>query len=251
MSTEMVVLCNHLILCRPLLVLPSIFPNIRDFTNELAVLIRWPKYWSFSFSNTPSNEYSGLISFRVNWFDLFAVQGTFNYLLQHQNSKTSILQHSALFIVQLSHLYVTTGKTIASTIWTFVGKVVSLLFNTLSGFVISFLPRNKHLLTSWLCHHPQWQGAQEKKICHCFHFFPSICCEVMGLDAMFFECWALSQLFLFCSFTPIKRLFSSSSLSAIRVVSSAYLRLLLVLLAVLIPACDSSSLAFLHDVLCI
>ena len=117
--------------------------------------IRWPKYWSFSFSNTPSNEYSGLISFRINWFDLFAVQGTFNCLLQHQNSKGSILQHSALFTVQLSHLYVTTGKTIASTIWTFVGKVVSLLFNTLSGFVISFLPRNKHLLTSWLCHRPQ------------------------------------------------------------------------------------------------
>ena len=141
---------NHLILCRTLL-LPSIFPNIRVFSSELALLmIRWPKYWSFSFSFSisPSNEYSGLISFRVDWFDLPAVQGTLKSLLQHQNLKALVLQCSALFMVQLSHLYVTTGKIVALTIQTFVNKVMSLFFNTLSRFVIAFPPRSKHLLIS-------------------------------------------------------------------------------------------------------
>ena len=135
---------NHLTLCRPLL-LPSIFPSIRVFSNELAF---WPKYWSFSIN--PSNEYSGLISFRTDWLDLLAVQGTLKSLLQHHSSKVSVLQRSAFFMVQLSHSYVTTGKTIVLTTWTFVGKVMSLLFNMLSRFVIAFLPRNEHLLISWL-----------------------------------------------------------------------------------------------------
>ena len=149
MSIELVMLSNHLILCHPLL-LPSIFPIIRFLSNELALLIRWPKDWSFSFSNSPSNEYSGLISFRIDWFDLLAVQGTLKNLLQHHSSKASILWCSAFSMVQLSHPYMTTGKTIALTIWTFVDKVMSLPFNTLSRFVIAFLPRSRHLLISWL-----------------------------------------------------------------------------------------------------
>ena len=140
---------NHLILCRPLLFLPSIFPSIRVFFNESALRMRWPKYWSFSFSISPSNEYSGVISFRMDWLDLLAVQGTLKSLLQHHSSKASVLQSSTFFIVQLLHPYLTTGKTIALTKWTFVGKV-SLLFNMLSRLVIAFLPRNKHLLISWL-----------------------------------------------------------------------------------------------------
>ena len=140
---------NHLILCRPLL-LPSIFPSIRVFSNESALHIRWPEYWSFSLSISPSNEHPGLISFRMDWLDLFAVQGILKILLQHHSSKSSILQHSAFFIVQLSHPYMTTGKTIALTKWTFVGKVMSLLFNMLSRLLITFLPRTKHLLISWL-----------------------------------------------------------------------------------------------------
>ena len=131
---------NHLILCRPLLLLPSIFPSIRVFSSELAPWIRWPKYWNFSFIINPSNDYSGLISSRIDWFDLLAVQGTLK----------SLLQYCSFFIVQLSHLYMTTGKTIALTRWTFVGKVISLLFNTLSWFVIAFLPRSRGLLISWL-----------------------------------------------------------------------------------------------------
>ena len=141
---------NHLILCRPLLLLPSVFPSISVFSNESALRIRWPKYWSFSFSISPSNEYSGLISFRINWLDLLAVQGTLKSLLQHHSSKASILWYSTFFMVQLSHPYMTTGKTIALTMWTFVGKVMSLLFNMLSRLVIAFLPRGKHLLISWL-----------------------------------------------------------------------------------------------------
>ena len=139
-----------LILCRPLLLLPSIFPSIRVFSNESALCIRWPKYWSFSFSISPPNEYSGLISFRMDWLDLPAVQGTLKSLLQHHSSKTSILKHSAFFIVQLSHPYMTTGKTIALTGWTFVSQVMSLLYNMLSRLVIAFLSRSKHLLISWL-----------------------------------------------------------------------------------------------------
>ena len=141
---------NHLILYHPLLLLPSVFPSIRVFSDESVLCIRWPKYWSFSFSISPSNEYSGLISFRVDWFDLLALQGALKSLLQHHSSKTSMLQHSAFFIVQLSHLYMTTGKTIALTRWTFVGKVVSLLLNMLSRLAITFLPRSKCPLISWL-----------------------------------------------------------------------------------------------------
>ena len=139
MSIELVMPSNHLILCHPLLLLSSIFPNIRVFSNESVLYIRWPKYWSFNFSINPSNEYSGLISFRMDWLGLFAVRGTLKSLLQHHSSKASILQCSAFFMVQLSHPYMTTGKTIALTRWTFVSKVISLLFNMLSRFVIAFL----------------------------------------------------------------------------------------------------------------
>ena len=148
-SIESVMPSNHLILCRPLL-LPSILLSIKVFSNESVLHIRWPKYWSFSFSISPSNEYSQLISFRIDWFDLLAVQGTLKNLLQYHGSKASILQHSTFFIVQLSHPYMTTGKTIALTRRTFVGKVMSLLFNTLSRLVITFLPKSKRLLISWL-----------------------------------------------------------------------------------------------------
>ena len=141
---------NHLIIYCPLLLPPSIFPKIRVFSNESVLCVWWPKYWSFSFNISPSNEYSGLISFSIDWLDLLAVQGTQKSLLQHQSSKASILQCSAFFIVQLSHPYMTTGKTMALTRQTFVGKVMSLLFNMLSRLVITFLPRNKCLLISWL-----------------------------------------------------------------------------------------------------
>ena len=141
---------NHLILCCHLLLLPSIFPSIRVFSNESFLHIRGPKYWSFSFNISPSSEHPGLISFKMDWLDLLAVQGTLKSLLQHHSSKASILRRSAFFIVQLSHPYMTTGKTIGLTRWTFVGKVMSLLFNMLSRMVITFLPRSKHLLISWL-----------------------------------------------------------------------------------------------------
>ena len=149
-SIESVMPSNHLILCHPLLLLPLIFPSIRVFSNESVLRIRWPKYWSFSFSISPSNKYSGLISFRMDWLGLLTAQGTLKSLFQHHSSKASILQCSAFFIVQLSHPYMTTGKTIALTRQTFVGKVISLLFNMLSRLVITFLPRSKHLLISWL-----------------------------------------------------------------------------------------------------
>ena len=149
MSIESVMPSNHLILCCPLLLLPSIFPSIRVFPNESALRIRWPKSWSFSFSISPSNEHPGLITFRMDWLDLLAVKGTLKSL-QHHSSKASILRHSAFFIVQLSHPYVTIGKTTALTRQTFVGKVMSLLFNMLSRLVITFLPRSKHLFISWL-----------------------------------------------------------------------------------------------------
>ena len=150
MSIESVMPSNHLTLCRLLLFPPSIFFSIRVFSNQSVLRIRWPKYWSFSFSISPSNEYSGLISFRMDWLDLLAVQGTLKCLLQHHSSKASVLQCSAFFIVQLSHPYITTGKTIALTRWIFVGKVMSLLSNMLSRLVIVFLPRSKYLLISWL-----------------------------------------------------------------------------------------------------
>ena len=149
MSTKLVMSSNHLILCHPLL-LPSIFPSIRVFSKESVLLIMWPKYWSFSFSLSPSDEYPGLISFRIDWFDLPAVQGTLKSLLQHHSSKEAVFWHSAFFIVPLSHPYMTTGKTIVLTRQTFVGEVMSLLLNMLSRLVMAFLPRNKHLLISWL-----------------------------------------------------------------------------------------------------
>ena len=147
---ESVIPSNHLILCRPLLLLPSIFPSIRVFSNESALRIRWPKYWSFSFNISPTNEFPGLISFRMDLLDLLAVQGTLKSLLQHHSSKASILRRSAFFIVQLSHPYMTAGKTIALTIWTFVGEVMFLLFNTVSMFLIAFLLRSNRLITSGL-----------------------------------------------------------------------------------------------------
>ena len=149
-STESVMPSNHLVLCHPLLLLPSIFLSIRVFSDKLAIRIRWPKYWSFSFSISPSNEYLGLISFRMDWFDILAVQGTLKSLFQQHSSKASIICHSALFMVQVLHPYMTTGKTIALTRWTFVSKVTSLLFNMLSRFVIAFLPRIKCFLILWL-----------------------------------------------------------------------------------------------------
>ena len=160
-----------LILCCPLLLLPSIFPSIRVFSNE-SVHIRWLKYCSFSFSISLSNEYSGLISFRMDWLGLLAVQGTLKSLLQHYSSKASILQCSAFFIVQLSHPYMTTGKTIALTRWTFVDRVMSVLFNMLSRLVITFLPRSKHLLISWLQSPSAVILEPPKIVCHCFHCFP-------------------------------------------------------------------------------
>ena len=150
MSIESVRPSNHLILCHPLFLLPLIFPSLRVFSNESALRMRWPKYWSFSFSINLSNEHPGLISFRMDWLDLLAVQGTLKSLLQHPNSKVSILQHSAFFVVQLLHPYMTTGKTIALIRQTFVRKLLSLLFNILSRLVITFLSRSKHLLISWL-----------------------------------------------------------------------------------------------------
>ena len=175
MSIESVMPSSHLILYSPLLLLPSMFPRIRVFTNELALRIRWPKYWSFNFSISPSREYSGLISFRIDWFDLLTVQRTLKSLLQHHSFKALILRHSPFFMVQLSHLYITTGKTIAWPIQTFVGKVMSLLFNMLSRLVIAFLPRSTCLLISWL--QPPSAvisefGASQNKVCHCFHCFP-------------------------------------------------------------------------------
>ena len=164
---------SHLILCHPLLLLPSIPPSIRVFSNDSTLRMRWPKYWSFSFSISPSNEHPGLISFRMDWLDLLAVQGNLKSLLQCHSSKASILRPSAYFTVQLSHPYMTTGKTIALTRRTLVGKVTSLLFNMLSSLVIIFLPRSKCLLISWL-QSPFCSdfGAQKDKVWHCFHCFP-------------------------------------------------------------------------------
>ena len=245
MSIESVTPSSHLILCRLLLLLPPILPSIRVFSNES---MRWPKYWSFNFSISPSNENPGLTSFRMGWLDLLAVQGTLKSLFQHHSSKASILQRSAFFTIQLSYPYMTTGKTIALTRWTFVGKVMSLLLNMLSSLVITFLPKSKRLLISWLqspfaviLEPPKIKSAIVSTV------FPSISHEVMGPDAMILVFWMLSfkPTFSLSSFTFIKRFFSYSSLSAIRVVSSAYLRLLIFLLAILIPVCASSSPAFL------
>ena len=187
MSPEPVMPSNHLILCRPLLLLPSTFPSIRVFSNELALHIRWPEYWSFSLSISPSNEYSRLISFRMDWLALLAVQGTLKSLLQHHGSKASILRHSAFFTVRLSHPHTTTEKTTALTRQTSVSKVMSLLFNGLSRFVIAFLPRSKCLLTSWL-QLPSaviWEPKKIKSVTVSI-VSPSICQEVIGPDAMTF-----------------------------------------------------------------
>ena len=191
MSIESVMPSNKLILCHPLLLLPSIFPSIRVFSDESILHIRWPKYWSFSFNISPSNEYSGLISFRMDWLDLLVVQGTLKSLLQHHSSKTSILC-SAVFIVQLLHPYTTTGKTIALTRWTFVDKVMSLLFNMLSRLVITSLPRSKHLLISWL-QSPFAVILEPRKIKSATVSTVSsfICHEVMGPDAMILIFWML------------------------------------------------------------
>ena len=185
MSIESVMPSNHLILCCPLLLLPSVFPRIRVFSDESALLIRWQKYWNFNFSISPYNEYSELISFRIDWFDLLAVQGTLKSLLQHHSLKASLLQCSAFFKVPLSHLCMTTGTTIVLTRWTLVSKVMSLLFNMLSRFIITFLPRNKRLLISWL-QSPSTVILEPKKIksITVFTFSPYICHEVMVPDAM-------------------------------------------------------------------
>ena len=205
---------HHLILCRPLLLLPPIPPSIRVFSNESTLRMRWPKYWTFSFSIIPSKEIPGLISFRMDWLDLLVVQGTFKSLFQHHSSKASILWCSAFFTVQLSHPYMTTGKTIECLLITWLQSPSAVILE----------PR-------------------KNKVWHCF----PISHEVMGPDAMIFVFWMLSfkPTFSLSTFTFIKRLFSSSSLSPIRVVLSAYLRLLIFLPAILIPACASSSPAFL------
>ena len=225
---------SHLILCCPLLLPPSIFPSISVFSNESVFPIRWPQYWSFSFNISLSNGYSGLISFRIDWLDLLAVQGTLKSLLQYHSSKASILQCSAFFMVQLSHPHMTTGKTKVLTSRTFVSKVMSLLFNMLSRLVIAFLPRSKRLLISWL-QSPPAVILEPKKIksVTVSTFSPSICHEVMELDAMTLVFWMLS-------FKPDFSLsswqrwlhqaaFYSSSFSAIRVLPSAYLRSLIFL----------------------
>ena len=245
---------NHLSLRHPLLLLPSIFPQIRVFSSESVLHIRCPKYWSFRFTNSPSSEYSGLISsFRMDWLDYLAVQGTLKILLQYCSSKVSILQHSTFFMVQLSHPYMTTGKTIALTRRTSVGKVMSLLFNTLSRLVIAFLPRSKRLSISWL-QSPSAVILEPRKIksVTVSVVSPSVCHEVMGLSAVIFDFWMLSfrPAFLLSSFTFIKRLFSSSAFchkSGVICISEV---------TGISPGNFDSSLCFIqpgifHDVLCI
>ena len=199
-----VMLSNHVILCNPFFLLLSIFPSFKVFSNESTLPIRWSKYWSFSFSISPSNEYSGLISFRIDWFGLLAVQVTLKSLLQHHSSKASSLWHLVFLIVQVSHPYMTTVTTIALTIWTFVSKLISLLFKMLSRFVIAFFPRSKRLLISWLLS-PSTVMLKPKKIesVTVSTFSPSICHEVMGLDATILVFWMLSYkpAFLLSSFT--------------------------------------------------
>ena len=227
MSIELVMLYIHLILCHPLL-LPSVFPSIRVFSNELSLCIRWSKYWSFSFNISPSKITQDWFPFGLTGLISLLSKGLSRVSQQHHHLKTSILCCSAFFMVQLSHLYTTTGKTLALTIQIIVSKVMSLLFNMLSRFVIAFLPRSKHLLISWL-QFPSAVILEPKKIksVTVFTVSPSIYHEVIGLDAMIFVLWMLNfkPTFSLSSFTFIKRLFSSSSLSAIRVASSAYLRL--------------------------
>ena len=247
MSIGLVMPSNHLILCHLLLPLPSIFPSIRVFSDESVLCIRWPKHYSFSFSISPSNDIQGWFPLGMDWFDPVAVQGTFKSLFQHHRSKASVLHCSAFFIVQLSYTYMTTRKTIVLTRQTFVGKVMSLLFSMLSRLVIAFLPRSKCLLISWL-QSPSAVILEPKKIksAPVSIVSPSICHEVMGLDALILVVWMLSfkPTFSLPSFMFIKKLFCSSSLSAIRVVLFVYSRLLTFLPATLIPAFASSRLAF-------
>ena len=208
MSIELMIPSSHLILCHPLLLLPSIFPSIKVFSSELAFCIRWPKYWSFSFSTRPSCEYSGLIFLRIDWLTL-GVQRTLKSLLQHHSSKALILQCSAFFMVHLSHPYMTTGKTIALTIQTFVGKVMSLLFNTLFRFVLSFFPRNKSLNFVAAVTIRSDFGAQENKICQCFLFFPiylpwcngTRCWDLhcLNVEFLFFFYWKVKNSLIFYS----------------------------------------------------
>ena len=245
MSIASVMPSSHLILWLPLLLLPSIFPSIRDSSNESAVCIRWPKYWSFCFSISHSNEYSGLTSLKIDWFDLLSVQGTLRSHLQHHSSKASILWHSVFFMVQFSQPYMTTGKTIALTIWKPVGRVMCLLFNTLARFVIAFQPRSSYFLISWL----QSPSAvilehKKRKSVTTSTFSHSICHDVMGLDAMIlvFLIFSFKPCLSLSSFTFTKRLLSLFLLSAIRLVSAAYLRLLMFLLPIFIPACAKSTL---------
>ena len=181
---------NHLILCCSILLLPSVFPSIRVFSSESVIHIRWPKYWSFSLSISPSNKYSGLISFQIDWFDLLAVRKTLKSLLQHHSSKAISFGSSVSFIIQLLHQYMTTGKAIALTIWTFFGKVMSLLFNMLSRLIIALLPRRKCLLISWL-QSPSAVILEPPKI-KSATVSPSICHEVMWLDAKMLVFWMLS-----------------------------------------------------------
>ena len=220
MSIDSMMPSNYLILCHPLLLLPLIFPSIRLFFKESVLCIRWPKYWSFRFSVSPANEYSGRISLRIDWFDLLAVQGTLKSLLQYHSSKASVLRHSAFFMFQHSHSYMTTGKTIALTRWTFVSKVMSLVFNMLTRLVIDFLPRRKHLLISWL-QSPLAVILGPKKIISATvsPFSPSVCYEVMGPDAMIlvFLNVSFKPAFSVSSFTFTKRLSSSSLLSVLQV----------------------------------
>ena len=226
----------------PLSLLALNLSQYQGLFNELALHFRWPKHCNFNFSSSPSNDYS-----RIDWFNLPAVQGALKSLLQHHTLKASILWCSAFIMVQLAHLYMTTGKTIALPVETFLGKVMSLLFNMLSRLVIAFLPRNRQLLISWL-QSPSAMILESKKIKSgtVSIFSPSICPKVIGLSVVIFFFWMLNFKpdFSLSSFTFIKRLFSSSSLSAIRVVSSAYLRSLIFLPAILITACASSNLAF-------
>ena len=235
---------SHLTLWCPLL-LPSIFSSIRDFSSESPLHIRWLKHWSFGFSISLSN-YSGLISLKIVWFGLLALRGTLRSLLQHHGLKASVLWCSAFFTIQLSQPYVTTGKTTAFTVRIFFGRVDSLLFNTLSGFVIDFL---QEAVVFWLhgCRHRlQWFWAQGEELCHCFHLLPFYLPWSDGADARVLDfLFSLKPALSLASFTLIRRLFSSSSLSAIRVVSSAHLRLLMFLPPILVPACNSPSPAFL------
>ena len=246
MSVELAMLSNHLILCHLLFLLPSVFPSIRVSSNKSALHITWPKYWSFNFRVSPPNEYSGMISFRIDWFDLFIPRDSQESSPASQFERISSLVLSFVCGPALTSV-MSTGKTIALTVWTFVSKVVVLLSNMLFRFVIAFLPRSQRLIISWL-QSPSAVifGVQEKKSVTASAFSPSICHEVMRPDAMILVFWMLSfnPAFSLSSFTFTKRPFSSSSLSASRVVSSAYPKLLIFLVAILIPAWASSSPTF-------